>query len=171
MKIRIDINKSKASYVALMGILLGIAVMLTSLESIFSSFMPNGIRIGLSNIVIMLAVISINIPSAFALVLLKALFVLLTRGVTAGGMSLCGGLLAFGVTALLYKYTKNSYVIISIFSAIAHSAGQLLLAVIITESINTLYYLPVLIIASAAAGFCTGIVLNIILPHIDISKS
>lgn len=171
MKIRIDIRKSKANYIALMGILLGIALLLTSLESVFSSFLPNGIRIGLSNIVIMLAVISINIPSAFALVLLKAVFVLMTRGVTAGGMSLCGGALAFAVTVLLFKYTKNSYVIISVFSAVAHSAGQLILAVVITDSINTLFYFPVLILAGTVAGICTGIVLNIILPHISISKN
>ncbi len=171
MKISIDIKKNKSSYVALMGILLGIAVMLTTLESAFSSFLPNGIRIGLSNIVIMLAVISINIPSAFMLVLLKALFVLLTRGVTAGGMSLCGGILAFAVTVLLYKYTKNSYIMISVLSAISHSAGQLILAAVITESINVIYYFPLLIIVGTAAGFCTGIVLNIVLPHVDISKS
>jgi heptaprenyl diphosphate synthase len=118
----------------------------------------------------MLAVISIYFHSVYVLVLLKALFVLLTRGLQQRNVAL-RGILAFAVTVLLYKYTKNSYIMISVLSAISHSAGQLILAAVITESINVIYYFPLLIIVGTAAGFCTGIVLNIVLPHVDISKS
>ncbi len=171
MKIKIDIYRSKAYYAAFMGIFLAIAVALTTIESMFSSFLPLGMRIGLANIVIMMVFILADKKSAFILVLLKSLFVFLTRGVTAGGMSFCGGILAFFVLLILLEKTKSSYILISVLSSVAHSMGQLVLSCIITSSINVLFYAPMLIISSTVAGICTGIVLNVILPHIYVTKS
>ncbi len=160
--------KTLSFYTAVMGVMLGAAVMLTILESQLSSFLPAGIRLGLSNVVIMTAVTAVNIPSAFILTALKSLFVLLTRGVTAGAMSLCGGIFAFTVTILIFRLTGSSYILMSVLAAIAHITGQLLLACVITKSIYTLYYIPVYLGASAATGICTGLVLNAVLKHIKI---
>lgn len=167
---KIDIYKSKAYYCSFMGIMLAVAVALTSIESLFSAFLPAGVRIGLSNIVIMAVLLLADKKSAFILVVLKSAFVLLTRGVTAGGMSFFGGILAFTVTVLLIGNQKNSYIFVSLLSSVAHSMGQLVLSCIITSSINTLYYAPVLIISSTIAGILTGVVLGVVLKHIKVIK-
>ena len=159
-------NVSPARYAAVMGLLFAAASALNMLESAFSAFLPAGIRVGLSNIVIMAAILSLNLPSALVLVLLKAVLVLLTRGVTAGAMSLCGSLAAFAVTAFLFRKTAASYVLISVLGAFSHSLGQLLAAWGILGTAAVFAYAPVLAIASVITGICTGIVLKVIFPHI-----
>ena len=83
----------KARQTALLGMLFALSMALSFLESMLTPFfglMP-AMKLGLSNIVVMYAVLFLNRRSALYLVLLKALFALLTRGVTAGFLSLCGG--------------------------------------------------------------------------------
>lgn len=161
---------SKARYVAVMGVLLALCAALTSIESAVSAFLPVGMRIGLANIVILTAAVCVGLPSALVLTVLKAAFVLLTRGITAGGMSLCGGVLAFAVTALLLSKTKAGYTVIGLLSALAHSAGQIALAAVMTGSVYTLYYAPLLALASAAAGIATGTVSGVIIPKFTVNN-
>lgn len=158
---------SAARYAAVMGLLFAVSAVLNLLESLFSAFLPAGIRVGLGNIVIMVAILCVNLPSALLLTVLKSGFVFLTRGVTAGALSLCGGLAAFAVTALLFRRTKASCVLISVLGAIAHSLGQLCAADVILGSAIVFSYAPVLGLGSVAAGIVTGIVLKAVLPVLE----
>lgn len=157
-------NMSAARYTATMGLLFAATAALNMLESIFSAFLPAGIRVGLSNIVIMTAILCINLPSAALLVVLKAAAALMTRGVTAGTMSLCGSLAAFSVTALLFRRSRCSYILISVLGAAAHSAGQLCTAACILGTAYVFAYLPVLTAASVCTGIFTGTVLKAVFP-------
>lgn len=159
-------NLSPARYSSVMGILFSVISALNTLESAFSAVLPAGIRVGLSNIVIMAAILSLNLPSALVLVILKAVLVLLTRGVTAGVMSFCGSLAAFAVTAVLFRKTSASYVLTSVLGAFSHSFGQLLAAWGILGTASVFAYAPILAIASVITGICTGIVLKAVFPHI-----
>ena len=96
----------KARQTALLGMLFALSMALSFLESMLTPFfglMP-AMKLGLSNIVVMYAVLFLNRRSALYLVLLKALFALLTRGVTAGFLSLCGGALSLAVFCLLLHF-------------------------------------------------------------------
>lgn len=170
VKFRLNPYDSGAKYVSVTGILLALAVVFTSLESMFSAFLPAGVRIGLANIVVMAAIIAINVPTAFLITVLKSVFVLLTRGITAGFMSLSGGVLAFAVTALMFRFTNSSYVLMSVLSSVAHIIGQLLLTTVMLQSAYAFYYAPVLLITSIIAGVCTGLVLNVVLEHTSLLK-
>ncbi|MCL2055309.1 MAG: Gx transporter family protein [Oscillospiraceae bacterium] len=155
--------KSRAYYASVMGVMLALAVALTTIESLISLFLPMsgfGVRIGLSNVVIMTAALMMNMPSAFILTVMKSLFVALTRGLTAGLLSLSGGIPAFLIMALLFKRTRSSYILISIISAIAHMTGQLIASSILLKSIFSIYYAPMLIATSILSGVCTGVILN-----------
>ncbi len=158
---------SAARYVAVMGMLFAATAALNLIESILSAALPAGMRVGLANIVIMAAILSINLPSAALLVILKAAFVFLTRGFSAGLLSLCGGVLAFGVTALLFKKTNSTYILISVLGSIAHTLGQLLAARVILDTGAIFAYAPILAVSSIAAGVCTGIVLKAVFPQIE----
>ena len=89
---------NKATYeTALLGMLFALAMALSFLESTLTpvlGLMP-AIKIGLSNIVVMYALLMLGRRPAFLLVLLKAGFAFLVRGATAGFLSLCGGGLSF----------------------------------------------------------------------------
>lgn len=158
---------SAARYTAVMGLLFALAAALNTAESLFSAFLPAGMRIGLSNIVIMAAILCVNLPSAAVLTVLKALLVLFARGLTAGAMSLSGGLAAFLVTALLFRKTRCSYILISVLGAISHSAGQLCAAAVILGTAYVFAYAPMLAVASVGTGICTGVVLKVTLPIIE----
>lgn len=164
-------NMSAARYTAVMGLLFAAAAALNILESLLSAALPAGMRVGLSNIVIMTAILCINLPSAALLVILKAAMVFMTRGVTAGVMSLCGGLVAFLVTALLFRKSRCSYILISVLGAIAHSVGQLCASAGIIGTVYVFAYAPILVIASTAAGVCTGIVLKATFPLLEVRIS
>ena len=158
---------SAARYVALTGVMLALAAALSAFESMASAFLPAGVRIGLSNIAVLTAAVCINPPTAFIIVLLKALFVLVTRGVTAGIMSGCGGILSFCATALLLSKTNASYVMISVIGAALHMLGQLGAAAALTGSVYTFYYAPVLLIVGTASGFLTGAVSGKTIPLLE----
>lgn len=155
---------SPARYAAVMGLLFAVTAALNMLESIFSAFLPAGIRVGLSNIVIMTAILCINLPSAALLTLLKAAMVLMTRGVTAGVMSFGGSFAAFAVTALLFRKSGCSYILISVLGATAHSIMQLCAAAALLGTVYVFAYAPVLVTASVITGVCTGIVLKAVFP-------
>ena len=158
---------SAARYTALMGLLFAVSAALNWLESLFSAARPAGMRVGLSNIVVMLAILCINLPSALLLTVLKSSFVFLTRGATAGIMSLCGSLAAFCVTALLFRRTKASYILTSVLAAVAHSLGQLCAAWLLLGTSSVFAYSPILTASSSAAGVLTGIALKVIFPEME----
>lgn len=159
--------RSAASYVSVTGILLALAVALTTVESMLSSFLPAGVRIGLANIVVLCAAECINAPTALIITVLKSVFVLLTRGFTAGVMSLCGGLPAFAATVLLLRKTNSSYIGISVSGAVLHIIGQLFAACFFTGSAYTLYYAPLLLVTATASGFFTGAVAGRLIPQLQ----
>ena len=85
--------------------LFALAIALSYLESLVSpllGLMP-AIKLGLSNIVVMYALLFLRTRTALLLVVLKALFAFLTRGATAGFLSLCGGALSLAVMLVLLQ--------------------------------------------------------------------
>ena len=122
-------------------------------------------KLGLSNIVVMYAVLFLNRRSALYLVLLKALFALLTRGVTAGFLSLCGGALSLAVFCLLLAFTITGY-IFSVSGALAHNCGQLLGAAALLSDKMAITYAPMLLIAGLIVGSCTYMVSRLIFPAV-----
>lgn len=156
--------KTRSRIIALSGLLLASSLILSALESAVFSFLPAGIRIGLANVPVMLAVMVVNIPCGLAVMMLKCFFVMLTRGFTAGVMSFSGSICAFAVYVLLIRRTKVSYVMLSTASAVMHGAGQICMLAVMTGRTSAFGYMPVMVISSLISGVFTGIVLRYTLP-------
>ncbi len=157
----------KTKYITYMAMLLTLIVVLSIFESTLPPFpfLPPGVKIGLANTVTMFTLFFIGKKEAFTLSVLKSAFVLITRGVTSGVLSLCGGLLSICVLIiLLILYKKASYLALSISGAIAHNIGQLIAVSIMMKNSYTFYYLPVLIVSGIVMGSITGILLKTTLP-------
>ena len=148
-------RSTKAREVAWTGMLFALAIALSFLESAITpllGLMP-AMKLGLSNLVVMYALLFLNTRTAAELVLLKALFALLTRGPTAGFLSLCGGVLSFLILwALLQLPVSPGEFIFTVSGALAHNIGQLLGASVLLSSAMALGYAPVLLVA----GLCVG---------------
>ena len=127
--------------------------------------MPVGVKLGLSNIVIMYTIFFLGNKSAFTLLVLKSLFIFLTRGATAFLMSFFGGLSSIIIILLLLLKNKHlPYIMISVYAAIGHNIGQLIVSSFLLSNLLAFYYAPILIVSGVVMGLITGSILKIILP-------
>ena len=147
--------KKKTERIALIGLLGALALVLGILENLLPPLpgMPAGAKSGLSNLVTMFAAGTIGLPAALFIVAIKGLFAFLTRGVSAGLMSLCGGLLSTLIMGILWKKTKFTPVFIGVCGAFGHNLAQLLVALWLT-GFGALGYIPALALYSVVCGIC-----------------
>ena len=157
----------KTRRIALSGLLFALAMALSFIEGTLTipGLLP-GMKQGLANIVVMYALFFMGPRQALVLDVLKALFVFLVSGFTAGFLSLCGGLLSLLVMAVLYYVVpvRPTWFILSVCGALAHNVGQLLGAGVIISSSLSLYYAPVMLVLGLVMGALTSITLKALLP-------
>ena len=149
------LRNEKTRRVALMGLLFALSVVLSFLEGTLTPLLglPPGVKLGLANVVVMYALFFLGRGSAFTLVLLKSFFVLLSLGVMA---VLC-----------LFR-SRPSVFILSVCGAITHNFGQLLVInLLMTQSVYTLYYAPVLLLSGLGMGALTSVGLKALLPALE----
>lgn len=162
----------KTKKVALLGVLGALALVLGFLEHLVIPdipFLPVGAKPGLSNIVTMFTATAFGFPSAIYIALIKAVFALITRGVTASVMSLCGGVLSVCVMCIMLKDSRKtfSFVGVSILCAIAHNMAQLTVACVVSGTVSLFNYGKYLLIFSLVTGFVTGTVLTVLMPSVE----
>lgn len=158
-----------AKNVSFIGISLALMTVLGILDTFISSAFPiPGVRIGLSNVVIIIILLKMGLPWGSFMCLLRSGITLLTRGVTAGIMSLSGGILSFAAVYLLLCVLKSSYGFSCIISSLLHIAGQITAACFITGSFFTVYYAPVLMPAAIVTGLLTGAVIESVIIKLKI---
>ena len=133
-------------------------------------FLPPGAKPGLANIIVMLTACTGSIVSVLYTVVLKSLFVFITRGASAFVMSLAGGILSAVMMLMLKIKIKDvSIAGISVTAAVAHNMGQLAAAMILTGSPMPSVYAAALILFGIVSGLLTGIMTEIILPKLDMA--
>jgi len=163
-------KKEVSQKIAFYGIMGALALSLSFLEGLLPAvpFLPPGAKPGLANIVTMFAACTLSLPAALYIVILKALFALLTRGVTAFFMSLCGGLLSAIAMYVLFKLNEKIGLIgISVISALMHNFGQLIVSFFLVGSSAVFGYAPFLILFGIVSGILTGIVFKVLLPAVN----
>ena len=158
---------------ALDGILAALALTLSFLEGLIPdvAFLPPGAKLGLANIAIMFAVISVGYADGFILMLIKSGFVLLTRGTAAFFMSLSGGITSCIALILIIAISKKSnkdfsYTGISVICAVIHNIGQTLAASVYMSTNLMTSYLPLLIVTGIVSGLITGVILKTVMPSL-----
>lgn len=159
----------KSRKVAFFGILGALSLVLGFFESVMLPeipFLPPGAKLGLSNIVTMYAVSVSSFTGGLYIVLLKALFAVITRGLTAGVMSLCGGLLSCITVSLMIKKEGRAFSFfgIGVASAVMHNIGQLIAACFVTGTAALMTYGKYLLVFALVTGSVTGTALLIIMP-------
>ena len=117
-----------------------------------------GIKPGLANIVTVFAVYTLSGKEATLILLSRILIAGLFSG---NGMamiySLSGGLLCIaGMLILRRVISKDNMWLTSVFGAVLHNTGQLLAAVMITQTAAVLWYAPFLLLSGCLAGAFTG---------------
>lgn len=148
--------KRKTAY---MGMFLAIALICSYVESLIPFYFGiPGVKLGLTNIVVVLMLYSVGAKEAFLISVLR----ILLAGFLFGNpfsilYSLGGGILSFLAMMLLKHTDKFKVVSVSVTGGIFHNIGQLLVASVVVENYNLFYYAPVLLVAGFATGFLIGI--------------
>ena len=150
----------KTKKLTTLSMLTAIALTIFMVEAQIPPLTPiPGIKMGLSNIVTVFIVFAMG-PKEAAAVLFVRVFL---GAVFAGNFSTifysgAGGLCAILTTIGLRKLlTKKQLWVAGVCGAIAHSIGQMAMAVVITATPGLLAYLPVMIVASIISGSFTGL--------------
>ena len=135
-------------------------------ESLLPTGVP-GIKLGLSNSVLIFAIYTLGVPTAFLLMIGKVLLSgFLFSGVNAMLYAFAGGLLSMLVMSLLYRMKSFHIVTIAMAGAVMHNVGQVALAMLMLETDKLFYYMAVLMLVGLVTGFVTGNAAKILLRRI-----
>ena len=142
-----------------MAVLTAIALTIFMAEAQLPALAPlPGIKLGLANIVTVYAMFALG-PGPAGLILLARV---LLGSLFAGGMpifySLSGGVSCYLAMRLLRRLlTPRQMWVCSVLGAMAHNAGQIGAAVLITRTPGVAVYLPVLLVSGILTGLFTGL--------------
>lgn len=151
--------KGRYSYIAYLGLLSALALILSYLESLIPIPVAiPGIKIGLANIIVIFILYQVSAPVAIVFSLCRVVFAaLLFSGFSGFLFSAAGAVFAWAVMALMKKTDRFSVMGVSLAGGVSHNLGQLLMAAIVTKSPGILAaYLPVLILAGCCMGLVNG---------------
>lgn len=155
--------------VAYFGVFTALALIFSYIETLVPiSFGIPGVKLGLVNLIIVIALYKIPLREVYVLSIVRVLL----SGVLFGNYfsiaySLAGGLLSLTVMALLKKTGGFSVIGISIAGGVCHNIGQLVVAMIVVETFAMSYYMPVLLVAGLITGFLIGVVADQVLRRIS----
>lgn len=165
-------NKSLSRGIAVRGLLVAMAFILSYVEMQIPYFFAiPGIKLGLTNLVVLLALYKLSVMDALAINIVRIILV----GFTFGSMamlpySLVGGLLSFLVMLMLKKLTKASLKFVSVMGGIFHNVGQIIVAMLVLENAKIAFYLPYLWISGIVAGITIGIICEFIIKRIRLTS-
>ncbi len=141
------------------ALLTALAMVLSWLESllVFPGLLP-GMKVGLTNIVVLFALYRMGLRDAVWISLARVLLASMTFGnAYSFSYSLAGAALSLAVMAGLKKWDKFSLLGVSAAGGVCHNLGQLAVAAAVLETARLGWYLPALLASGTAAGVVIGI--------------
>ncbi len=144
--------------VARYALLTALAMALSWLESMVPlSMAAPGMKLGLTNIVVVFALYRISLRDAAVLSLVRVLLVSMTFGnAYSFAYSLAGAVLSLAVMAGLKRTGKFSILGVSIAGGLGHNLGQIAVAMAVLGTAQLVWYLPVLLVSGTLAGAAVG---------------
>ena len=127
-----------------------------------------GFKLGLSNIVTLLALSLLGWKEALCVLGIRiVLGNLVTGQLAALFYSLGGGLLSFVCMAIAAKLLpKTQLWVAGVLGGLAHNIGQMAVAVLLTSTPALLYYLPMLLLCALGSGCFTGLTASLVLKYL-----
>ena len=112
-----------------------------------------GVKLGLANLVILIALYRMDVRYALMIDLIRILLAgLMFSGLFAMLYSLAGGMISLLVMALLQRTGKFSMIGVSMAGGVSHNFGQLLVAALVVTNARMFVYFPVLVFSGIAAA-------------------
>lgn len=160
----------KASKLSLAALSVSLAMILSFVESQIPAFVAiPGVKIGLTNIVVIYALYKLGWKYAAVISFVRVLLVgmLFGNGVSIA-YSLAGAAVSFAVMVLLMRAKMFSTAAVSVAGGVMHNMAQIGMACIIMETNLLTYYAPFLLISGTLAGIAIGVISAIMIKRVDI---
>ncbi len=152
-------REQKVKKVANYGVLVTLALVASYVETLIPiSLGVPGAKIGLANLITIVALFLMGWKDAFAISIIRIVLAgFLFGNLFAIFYSLAGALLSLLIMMLLKKLEFGT-VAVSCAGGVAHNIGQISFAALLVENSRLFYYLPILLIAGVLAGIIIGII-------------
>ena len=151
-----------AKKTALLGMLVALAFVLSYIETLIPINLGiPGAKLGLANLVVMVALYTLGTKEAFALSMVR----ILLTGLTFSSMAAM--LYSFAVMYLAKRSKLFSAAGVSVLGGISHNAGQIFVAMWVLDTATLIYYLPVLAITGIASGTVIGLLAVMVIRRVS----
>ena len=151
---------SKTKRITFLGLCASVAMILSYIEFLLPPLFSSvpGIKMGLANIIIIFILYRFGVASAFAVSGVRLVLVTLLFGnVMTLLYSAVGALLSLVLMSVAKRINFFSQVGVSILGGVAHNAGQILVAMVVMETVEIGYYMIVLTVSGTIAGILIGL--------------
>ncbi len=161
-------NGPAAKKVAYIGILSALAIIMGYLEAIipFNIGLP-GIKLGICNIVILVALYRLGLSEAFIVSIIRVVVIALLFGNAMSILySAAGAVLSLLIMWFLKKSNRFGIIGVSGAGGTVHGMAQVAIAYLMTNAFPIMWYMPILMIAGLVTGIVIGAASYIIMTRI-----
>lgn len=153
-------NKMSTRRITTYGILIALALILSYVEAQIPAFVAiPGMKLGLTNIVVLTALYSLDSKSAMFINIIRIVIVAILFGnAMSFAFSIAGGMLSTVVMMLLKKTNRFRIIGVSAMGGISHNVGQILTAMVLLGTKAIAWYLPVLWVSGIFSGVIIGLI-------------
>ena len=151
---------TKTKKLTLLAALTAVALTIFIAEAQIPPVVPvPGVKLGLANIVTLVAMVLLGRRDALAVLAVRLILgAAFTGGFSAFMFSAVGGLFAYIVmAALVGVFPEKMLWVVSVLAALAHNAGQILVAVFVTGTPGIAVYILILAASGVVTGAFTGL--------------
>lgn len=155
-------------YIAMLaaqGVIIGLLERMIPTPFVFAP----GAKLGLSNLVILMAIFTLPNKQSFNVLWIKLFVTTLLGGTVSTFLYSCMGSLLSYIGMLLVKKLgakRVSLIGVSIIGGVLHNVGQLIVASTMAKTFTVLLYLPFLSMSGILAGFAVGLAGNFLLSKV-----
>lgn len=147
-----------------MGMLVALAMVLGFVETLIPINLGiPGMKLGLANIVVVIALFLFDVKTAVVVSILRIILIAMTFGnMSMMFYSIAGASLSLLSMIAISKIKSFSLISVSIVGGVMHNVGQIICAAFVVRTNGVFTYLPVLMIAGLVSGALIGIVAGLI---------
>lgn len=158
----------KSKRIAELGLMIALAFVLSYLESLIPLQLGiPGAKLGLANIVTLIAIARLGLKDAMAVAVARAIL----SGITFGSLysmlfSLAGGIVSAFIMGKMIRIKSFGMIGISVVGGVSHNLGQLCVAMVVLKSLDLKFYAGFLILCGIITGVITGVICMLVLENI-----
>ena len=165
-------SQDRNKRIAMAALLAALALIFSYVEAMIPSPVAiPGVKLGVANLVILIALYQLDFKYAIAINLVRIVVSgLLFSGVFGILYSLAGGMLSLIVMWLLKKTGLFSIAGVSMAGGVTHNIGQILVASAIVADLKMFAYLPVLMFSGIISGILIGFLCHYVMLALKMDK-